>query len=275
MSLLQKLGIVKKPLLVKKDDSKIDLENGKSVESLDNSGIIMGYELLGTPIPISYREMARHPRNEKLHKLTRLLDADFYHKTFYVKTIQQAATELDKQPVNNLIEKVVSSSVNIKHIQDNVFIFLADFANYEQAVQFLQKRPDHFKCLSAIGKQPIAYSQLSGIDFSGSYVGCCSGLAHVAIFSQQVDFREYFKTPKDMHEFDGNYRIRGPARKIFEEHFRKPITEKAKEIQELKKVNIKGLHLSDIKTEYQLADAIVSIGTSPIGEFLMGASYLV
>ncbi len=248
----------------------IDLGDGIKVKPIRDYDVLRGVELIGNPVPVSYREMARCPRNKKLPKLDQLMDADFYHDTFYGKTVKEASKVIGEDL--NLADRVVSSPLKINHVKDNVFVFVSDFANYEQAVQFLRENGNGQ--VSVRGGKPFVYDKSKGLILQ-EYSDGFDGLAQVAIFSKHVDFRRYFKTPKDMYGFNGDYTAKGLAQEIFEEHFRGPIAEKAGEIQDLKKAEVKGVLLSPVKTEIALVDGILTIGTSPKGGFLLGASYLI
>lgn len=252
------------------NSSTIGLGNGRSVESITTYNVLSGIELIGSPVPVSYTEMARHSRNKRLPSLNQLIDANFYRRSFYGKTVQTASRVIGEDL--GLADRIVSSPVNIRHVQDNVFIELYDFANYEQAVQFL--RDNGNGKISVRSKQPFRYDESKGLIYTELADGV-EGLAQVAIFSQPVDFRSYFSSPDEMDKFNEDYTVKGVAQWVFEEHFRKAVTEKAKEVMDLKKAKVKGVLLSPIKLKSRLADGIFVIARNPEGEFILGASYLV
>lgn len=94
------------------------------------------------------------------------------------------------------------------------------------------------------------------------------------IFSQEIDFRDYFSHPPEMDNFYWDYTVDGIANVIFEKYFREQVIEKAKDIQDIMSVEIKGILLSPI-TPVIRDNLLIAMRPNPNGEVLIGASYLV
>src|SRR4030042_7128523 len=246
-----------------KIDRAIDLGSGNHVQSIEDYDVIRGIELIGGPTPISYEEMARHPRNKKLPKLKKLLNPRFYQKHFYSKIVKLAADSLGEK--KGLVERVVSSPVDISSTERNVFIFPAEFVNYRQAVQFLRRSESGE--LSVNGDKPNKYS--SGRFLFEKCEDELEGLVGVEVFSQPVDFRKYFATPKELYDWQQNQDSIEVIQDVFDS-LRKNVEEKAKEIEKAKKVNVKGILLSDIKPEVNLTDNLFTINTNCYGDLVLG-----
>jgi hypothetical protein len=251
-----------------KNDGFIELGNENHVRAIENYDIIKGIELIGSPIPIFYEELARCPRNTKLPKLKKLLNPKFYQKRFYDKTVKLAAESLGEN--KTLVESVVSSPVNINHIKGNVFVFLAELANYKQAVQFLRRSENGF---SVRGEEPNKY--ISGKFLYERCEDRLEGLVSVEIFSQPVDFRKYFETPEKLYEWHQNPESSLYVIQDVLDSLKKNVEDKAKEIEKTKNVSIKGILLSKIKPEVRMVDNIFTISPNPYGNLVLGASYLI
>jgi hypothetical protein len=251
------------------NDRVIDLGNENRVRAIKNYDIIKGIELIGSPIPVFYEELARCPRNITLPKLKKLLNPKFYQKRFYDKTVKLAAESLGEE--RGLVESVVSSQVNIADRKTNVFIFPAELVSYTQAVQFLRKSESGN--LSIKGEEPNKY--ISGKFLYEKCQDKLEGLVGVEIFSQPVDFREYFETPEKLYEWHQNHESSLYVIQDVLDSLKKNVEDKAKEIEKTKKVNIKGILLSKIEPKTTFSDNIFTISTSPYGKFILGASYLI
>jgi hypothetical protein len=71
----------------------------------------------------------------------------------------------------------------------------------------------------------------------------------------------------------GDYTVKGIAQSVFEESFRQDITEKAKKIEDVNHIKIRGVLLSQIKTTDKRLFS--PDGLIKDGDFLLGASYLI
>ena len=177
-----------------------------------------------------------------------------------------------KEKIRNrdLIDTFVSSPVEITHVPDEIF---SDSVNYKQAIQFA--REYEVGKVSTDGSLVNKYNSSEGV-LLGKFASDFEGLAHVAIFSEETDFRNYFSSPAEMNKFDGSLDYKDASR-IYETHFRDSVNNRAEEIESKMGVKVKGVLLSPIKAVSRINDngPGLSMGYSPNGEFCIAVSYLI
>lgn len=263
-------------MVSKKDSGSIVSTNniidraGTEIDEYNKDDAIRsGVELIAPPVPVSYSELSSSPNGKlKLHKLEQLLDQEFYNQHLFPKTVKMASEE--KLRNRDLIDTFVSSPVEITHVPDEIF---SDSVNYKQAIQFA--RESEVEKVSTDGPLVNKYTTSEGV-LLGKFANDFKGLAHVAIFSEETDFRDYFESPVEMNEFDGSLDYKDASR-IYETHFRDSVNNRAEEIESKMGVKVKGVLLSPIKALSKINDngPGLSVGYSSKGEFCIAVSYLI
>ncbi len=250
--------------------------------------IVRGVELLGHPRVSVYEEMARSPRSEEagtrgLPTVDQLKDEKFYTESILPIRGSLGYDWLKKEFGNekDRISGHISSLVEILPYADNVFIFLSISVSYTHGIQFLGDSNDR---LIVKGARPLAF--VNGRFVLSAEAEEANGLAYVGHVRVPVDFRDYFKSPINMREFKGELpttkevpvertRETGVAYDMFRELFKEKLEQIGQQVEEFRKMHVKGVLLSPIKLNSRMSDSGLSIGYSPEGELVIAASYLV
>ncbi len=101
-----------------------------------------------------------------------------------------------------------------------------------------------------------------------------SGIADVAIFEKSIDLSTFFSSPRDLDAFDGDVRVSGQAKQIFDKYFKEAVNTTAARIEQEKGVKVTGIVLSPIKVQSHFVDILIHIGMDPQGEYRLAATYL-
>lgn len=245
--------------------------------------ILRGVELLGYPHVITHEKMARCPRTEEagtkgLPTVDDLTDEEFYRKNLE----SEALTEYLDPPIGEIsVSGHVSSPIEIHPYAKNVFMFPSISVDYTYGIQNLGR-----KSLTAVitDAKPRAFNK--GMIILSKEQTDFDGLAYVAHVRVLANFRDYFESPREMREFNGKLpssdqfngeRIIGKSltHELFNKFFALYLDQIGQQVEKKRKMNVKGVLLSPIKTNVRMSDSGLTIGCSPEGEFVIAASYLV
>ncbi len=249
--------------------------------------VVKDVELLGHPRVIVYEEMARSPRTEGagtkgLPTVDELLQEQFYEERVSSKVLGYDWRRKEFGKDSDSISDQISTPVEIHPYASNVFIFPAIKVSYTQGVQVLGQKSDRLTIRGDFSPLPFVNGRL--VLFSEPQE--TNGLAYVGHVRVPVDLRHYFKSPRDMGNFTGELptskdvsvekaRMTDLAYDLFNRLFKEKLEQIGQQVEENRKMHVKGVFTSPIKLNRRLSDSGFSIGTDPEGELVVVASYLV
>ncbi len=230
--------------------------------------VVRGVELSAYPQIVTHEEVAANPRNENLPSVDKLTDENF-HKG----RVSPAS--------GGLFPDRVSGPVELHPYADNIFVFPVIRVSCTYGTQPLNGKTDGF---GLRGVTPISFREGRLVLFEDPED--VDGLAYVSHVRVPSDFRSYFNSPRYVDNFTGRLPVsrealsqRGTSDRLAYELFNDLLKEKIEQIgqqvEELRKMPVKGVLLSPIKADRHLHDAMMTIAYDPEGEFIVAASYLV
>jgi len=245
------------------------------IEKITDFGVYKEAELLGPPMIIYHEERSQTESSKNRPTLGELMKHEFYEENIFTR---EARPLVSTSSYTSRIKAMLTSPVEVSFRKDRGEVFFTvgeQKVSYSQAIQLVGKGKKGVSVNGAKHYEAIDQkSYRSKVRYFKFAQENAKGVVGVSVFTVRTDLSKYFPSPKDLRSFEGKLNREYMARKLYRKLFREKVYRDARILEKTKGVQINSIVLSDIKVNTHLIDNLITIGTDPLGECLLAATYL-